>query len=115
MTVVEVSNDSATFTFSLHELLVLSNVFNEVCNGLECDLETRVGTSSEEVEKLWHKIRENTPKPYSGKPTSNMSKSRPGTKTKRVQPSQYPLAGQVGQDNAGLVDWLLACPEKGLV
>ncbi|HEX4132522.1 MAG TPA: AbrB/MazE/SpoVT family DNA-binding domain-containing protein [Pirellulales bacterium] len=31
----------------------------------------------------------------------------------RIEPGQYLLKKQIASDGGGLVDWLLACPEKG--
>jgi AbrB family looped-hinge helix DNA binding protein len=31
----------------------------------------------------------------------------------RIKEGEYLLKKMTGKDNAGLVDWLLACPEKG--
>ena len=42
-------------------------------------------------------------------------KIRPGQRfaIERLDAGQYLLKRQPDQDNRGLVDWLLACPEKG--
>jgi AbrB family looped-hinge helix DNA binding protein len=32
---------------------------------------------------------------------------------KRIREGEYLLKKVTGKDNAGLLDWLLACPEKG--
>lgn len=40
---------------------------------------------------------------------------RPGQKfdIERIEPGRYLLTKQPTPDNDGVVDWLLACPEKG--
>jgi AbrB family looped-hinge helix DNA binding protein len=42
-------------------------------------------------------------------------KIRPGQRfeVERLEAGRYLLVKQPGPDNEGLVDWLLACPEKG--
>jgi hypothetical protein len=61
MLAIEVDASSATIKLSLHELLLVNNALNEVCNGVR-DLEddgefaTRLGASREECRRLLREV-----------------------------------------------------------
>ena len=59
MQVIAIDSNSATIRLSNDDLVLLNNVFNEVCNGLDiADFETRIGRILEEAEQFFHGLKE---------------------------------------------------------
>ena len=57
MNILTIENKVVTIQLSVHELNVLNNALNEVCNGLEIpEFSTRMGAEIEEVLTLLNQI-----------------------------------------------------------
>ncbi|MDI2113730.1 hypothetical protein [Commensalibacter nepenthis] len=57
MELIKIVDKQAGISFSYDELLVVNNIFNEVCNGIDVfEFETRIGKSKEEVCCLLKKL-----------------------------------------------------------
>ncbi len=57
MKIRRLKSDGAVVSLSAHELAILNNALNEVCNGLDiAEFSTRMGAELEEAEKLLDQI-----------------------------------------------------------
>jgi hypothetical protein len=53
MTVLDVQDHDVTLRLSIHELVVINNALNEVCNGIEVpEFRARIGAPPDQVQLL---------------------------------------------------------------
>jgi len=62
MEIIESTKDKMIVSLSSTELIIINNVLNEICNGVDIpEFETRIGYSREQVEKLLDQIHSLNP------------------------------------------------------